>query len=200
MTSLRWPAAAFVYFLILVFGLITIEARAWANNPGRGFVARVPLLVAAYNWIFRPERMQYIAVTDLKANHKIGPGDLTQLDKFFCDYLPSLKDIEGKYLKSAVAAGGPVLLENLSEAPTVEPRSDSWIVSVRLKLDPDAEKLMQPDLDVAVIPKNSAQLQGTIVNRSADPALTKTAEGDKKASGTKADQSPSPRPELLPKN
>jgi hypothetical protein len=194
---------AVIYLVILVVGLGAIELRLRANNPHAGLVGRAPLLVAAYNWIFRPERMQYVAAADLKANHKIDPSDLTQLDKSFCDYLPSLKDITGKYLKREVTAGKPVLLQNLSEAPTVEPRSDSWIVSLRLALDPRAEKILQPESSVDVLLSSTEKVNGKILSRSLDTGPTRNpASSDSNKPETKTGQQPSasPKGESPPKD
>jgi hypothetical protein len=206
----RWDYAL-IYIAILLIGLFTVELRVGPIWSSGRLAQRVPLLVAAFNWIFRPDQMQYAAVSDLKVNHQIHPYDLTfhpQLDKVLCNYLPRLEDITDKYLKSEVAAGKPVLLQNLSQAPKIKPQSNSYVVGVRLGIQSTSSKFLEPESKVVLAPLNSTErLQGTVVGgtweKPSAPSAAKTSETDKKKTESNASSNqPSPRPgtESAPKH
>src|ERR1700682_340011 len=144
----RWRRLLLLYILIFFLGLLAIELRVGPIWLGGRPVERVPSLAAAFTWIFRPEQMQYVAVSNLKMNYQLQRDDLTfnpKLDKALYDYLPRREDIADQYLKSDVAAGKPVLPKNLSRNPPIEPRSNSYVVGVRFTLQPTSAKFLEPE-------------------------------------------------------
>jgi hypothetical protein len=199
----RWHIILFLYLLIFVIGLFAIELRVgpiWQN--GR-FVERIPSLAAAFNWAFFPEQMRYVAVSDLKMNHQLQRDDLAfppTLDKALHDYLPEREDLLDQYLRSDVSAGRPILPQNLSRDPVIEPVPTSFVLGVRLTLEPASAKLLESKAGVVLSPVNSTEkFQGTIVSGrwekpSPSPANTRESDKNKPEAAKGIDQS-SPLPD-----
>jgi hypothetical protein len=203
----RWGFVLF-YLAILFLGLLTIELRVGPIWGCGRLVERVPSLAAVFNWIFYSDQMGYVAVSDLKVNHHLQPEDLTinpKLDRALHDFVPKPGDIVDRYLRSDLAAGSPVLPQNLSRTSVIAPRSDSYVVGVRLGLQPTSTRLLEPDSKIVLTPLNSTEkLDGTIVSGRWEkpfPSTTKTTEVDKQnpeSKGATNQLSPSPRAEPTP--
>src|SRR5882724_3421505 len=71
----EWHIEVRIYAEILLLGLLIIELRN-GTLLSRSFASRVPLLAAAANSTFHPERMQYVAASYLNANHQLRQSDL----------------------------------------------------------------------------------------------------------------------------
>lgn len=195
---LKWKALVSIYVLILFLGLGIIEARGRAAGLHPTWVDRAPLLVASYNWFFRPERMHYLAAIDLKPNHKIEPTDLTQLDLAMSNYLPDRNSLVGKYLKKEVRAGQAVLPKSVADAPTLPPDSDKWMVTLRVTADPKSEKTLQPDSTISLLLPSNEKLEGKIVATSRDiPAAKKPTATENKQPKSAANEPP-PSPSASP--
>lgn len=195
---LKWKAVVSIYVLIFFVGLGIIEGRGRAAGLHPTWVDRAPLLVASYNWFFRPERMHYVAAIDLKSNHKIEPTDITQLDLAMSNYLPARSTVLGKYLKKEVRAGQAILPKSLADAPTLPPDSDKWMVTLRVNADSKLEKTLQPDSTVSLLLPPNEKLEGKIVTSSRDiPPAKKTAGTENKQSKSAATE-PSPSPSASP--
>jgi hypothetical protein len=157
----------FIYIIVLLSGLIIIECRnGWFWRTG-GIRSRVPSAVALFNWVFLPEKMEYTATSLLKANQQIRRTDLAvrpELDKFLWEYLPALESRVGKYLKTDVAVGEPILSQNLSVEPIIKAETNSCLVVIRINGPLLITNLLRPEAKVALIVSNlSEQIEGTVV-------------------------------------
>lgn len=174
----KWRDYWLSYFLLLLFGLVVVEMRVGPIGLNGRFVERVPSLAAAFNWIFRPEQMRYVAVSDLKRNHHLQREDFTfhpELDNALYVYLPEPEDIVDQYLTSDVAGGQPLLPKNLSRGPVIRPDSRSYIVAMRLDLQPSSAKFFEPESKIVLVPANSTEkLEGTVVSGRWDKPVAAT--------------------------
>jgi hypothetical protein len=164
----NWKLSCLVlYFLVGITGWVGIELRVgpiWSDGK---IVERLPLFVAVYNWLLHPERMQYVATSDLKMNHQLRRDDFTFPPKVevLYNYFPRVDDIKGKYLKKNIAAGKSISLEDVSPLPTVDPEPDSYTVTVRLNKQAIPKGLVEAKSAVVIAPLNSTdRLQGTVLS------------------------------------
>jgi hypothetical protein len=201
--SRRWRGVLLLYLLIFLLGLFAIELRVGPIWKSGRFVERMPSLAAAFNWTFCPEQMRYVAVSDLKMNHQLQRDDLAfppTLDKALYDYLPRREDVVDQYLRSDVSAGKPILPQNLSRDPMIEPVPNSYVVGVRLVLQPASAKLFESKAGIVLTPVNSPEkFEGTIVSghwEKPSPSPTNRGATDKnKPKAEKGADQPSPSPD-----
>jgi len=166
----------FLLCLIIEFRIGPIWCgETWTQHLTR----RMPTLAAAIHWSFSPERMQYVATSDLKRNHQLRRGDFgfpPNLNKALYDYCPKVEDIRNKYLKDDVAAGNPILPENLSPDPVFDPASDSFIVTIRLSNVTASTKFLEPQSEVEVaLATPDSKVKGTVLTSSSESSLTTPA-------------------------
>ena len=182
----RWLDLFLLYITVLVVGLLIIELRTGPIWHGGSIANRLPLLVAAFDWVFRPDFMRYVATTDLKANQKLTSRDLTvvqQLSPVLRDYLSKRDELIGKYLTNSVAAGQPILAQNLSQSPTVKPESRTGVVDIRVTDQPKLREFLTPNSKVRITSyahNEQFDVEGTILTGVHDddpsPAPRKNAE------------------------
>jgi|ERR1700736_1283183 len=187
LTHWNWKIPCFlIYLALLVSGLLMIETRVgpiWRNGK---FADRIPLFVAAYNWLFDSERMQYVATSDMKINHQLLRSDFTlpAISETLYDYFPRIDDIRGKYLKKDITAGKPIFLNDLSPYPLIDPQPDTYVVNIRLSKQAAPKGYLEPKSTVVIVPKDSTdKLEGTVLSSTWEdapsPSPTKATENKK---------------------
>jgi hypothetical protein len=167
--TLKWRSFVLAYIAVMIVDWFAIELRAgpvWCNGK---IADRMPLLIA----IFHPERMQYVATTDIKMNHQLLRSDFTfpTISEVFYNYLPRVDEIKGKYLKKDITAGNPILLTDLSPAPLIDPQPNTYTVNIRLSKQAIPKAFLEPKSTVSIAPKDSTdKLEGTVLSSTWDEA------------------------------
>ncbi len=178
--SYKWELCL-AYCVWLLVGVLAIELRTRPVWDGGSFVSRVPWVVAAFDQVLYPERMQYVATSDLCANHQIQAWDLgfpSPHEPSLESYFPRPENRVGRYLKSAVHANEAILRDNLSVVPVISPEPGSYLLSVRIQGHASEGKLFEPSTPVEIRPSNStATVKGVIVVGTAEWSSTAASPG-----------------------
>jgi len=200
----KWKWFVLAYVAVVIVDWFVIELRAgpvWRNGE---IADRMPLFIA----VFHPERMQYVATSDMNMNHQLIRSDFTfpTISDVFYNYLPRIDDIKGKYLKREITAGQPVLLKDLSPAPLIDPQPDTYTVNIRLSKQAIPKGFLEPRSTVVIVPKDSTdKLQGTVLSstweKAPSPLPTKSSDVKKTSAPTPsagvtappAESTPSPK-------
>ncbi len=179
----KWKWFVLAYVAVVIVDWVAIEVRTgpvWRNGK---IAERMPLFVVVYNCVLHPERMQYVATSDMKMNHQVLRSDFTfpTISETFYNYLPRIDDIKGKYLKREITAGQPVFLKDLSPAPLIDPQPDTYTVNIRLSKQAIPKGFLEPRSIVVIAPRDSNdKLQGTVLSSTWEeaPSLLPTKSSD----------------------
>jgi hypothetical protein len=191
----RWARkvlCVLIYLGILALCLFVIEVRVdepvWRNGK---ISERIPLFVAIFNWVFHPERMQYVATSDMKMNHQLLRSDFTfpMKSEALCNYFPRIDDIKGKYLKKDITAGRAIYLKDLSPVPVIDPQPDTYTVNIRLSKQGSPKHFLEPQSVVLITPLDAGdKLQGIVLSSTWEivPSPSPTQAIEKQTSATVA--------------
>jgi hypothetical protein len=184
----RWFVLFLLYTTILALDLLIIELRRGPIWYGGSMANRMPLLAATFNWVFRPDLMHYVAMSDLKANQKLTLRDLTynqQLSPVLRGYVPRNDELVGKYLANPVAAGQPIFAQNLSQSPAIKPESKTGVIDIRVAEQPKLREFLTPNSKVQIVAhahNEHLNVEGTILTGLQDdepsPVPTRKSEGE----------------------
>jgi hypothetical protein len=162
-------------FCIIAVGLLVIEVRTgWTiiRHPCSNF----PTVVAIFDRVFWPERLQYVASSDLHRGHMLVETDLavgSNVRSYLRPYLPVKSSLIGKYLLTDVGKNTPLNEKNLTANLPVRPENGT-IVHVRLKQKPAADFLEPPNVVTLSSTAGSGKVEGIVIGNSSDEPASKS--------------------------
>jgi len=190
-----------------VVGILIIELRTISIQHDWSLASRMPLVVAVYDDVVHPDRLQYVATSILCTNHQLQAWDLgfpspheTSLESYF----PKRESRVGKYLKSGVGANEPIRPDNLSDVPVIAPEPGSYLLGIRIPGPASEGKLFEPSTRVEIRPSNSTvRVEGVIAVETAErssaagsavPAKAPKGAAETKGPAQAVPETPPPQP------
>lgn len=168
--NLRYPIC------IVAVGLFVIEVRTgWTiiRHPWSKF----PTVVAIFDRVFLPEKLQYVASADLQRGHLLVYTDLAigaHVRSYLRPYLPLESSLIGKYLSTDVRKNTPLNDKDLTSRLPIHPENGT-IVNVRLKQETAAAFLEPSKVVTLSSTVGPGKVEGIVIGTSSDEPSSKSA-------------------------